>query len=394
MVTFVNKATFKLDSLEPPRDFAHADESYELSVSREGVSISARNSFGAARALATLVQLARPRGFSISSPEYRIPQALVEDRPRYPYRAVMVDTARHFLPLSTLKRQISALSVAKLSVLHLHVPDSQSFPLKTETAPGSAFSRGCWKKNGVEYVQTLEELKSLGQWAKDLGVFVMVEFDMPGHAASWGKADPGLVCRCGDVVSPASPEIYKYIKSFIKDVFSALYAPFGFTPMIHLGGDEVNSGCFGGDPAVSKLMREHGWSHRELWQDFHAKVAKIVREVSRELYPDRDGAQFRFYWQESFSNGNDLSDGGVVHAWMNTHEMTRAADRGYFVVRSQGWYLDINQPGRSRDAFQDSWIDFYELKLAGSMNAAQRKFLLGGGGCQWGEKVHNFNIDE
>ena len=306
----------------------------------------------------------------------------------------MVDTARHFLPLSTLKRQISAVSVAKMSVLHLHVPDSQSFPLRTETAPGSNFAKGCWKTRGVEYVQTLAELRELGQWAKDLGVFVMVEFDMPGHAASWGKADPELVCRCGDVVSPASSKIYEYIRTFIKDVFDALYAPFGFTPMIHLGGDEVNSGCFGGDPVVSKLMREHGWTHRELWQDFHAKVAEIIRNLSRELYPDRDGAQYRFYWQESFSNGNDLSSGGVVHAWMNTYEMGRAADRGYYVVRSQGWYLDINQPGRSRDAFQDSWMDFYDLKVPGSMTEAQRKFLLGGGGCQWGEKVHNFNIDE
>ena len=111
--------------------------------------------------------------------------------------------------------------------------------------------KGCWKTNDINYHQTLEEFTELATWAKDLGVFIMVEFDMPGHAASWGKADKSIVCRCGDVINPVNELTYQYIESFIRDVFTAIYLPFGFNPMIHLGGDEVNSGCFGGDSQVS-----------------------------------------------------------------------------------------------------------------------------------------------
>ena len=76
---------------------------------------------------------------------YQIQSLYVEDWPEFPYRAVMVDTARHFLPLQALKRQVAALSMAKMSVLHIHESDSQSFPLQTDTQPGSNFAKGAYE---------------------------------------------------------------------------------------------------------------------------------------------------------------------------------------------------------------------------------------------------------
>ena len=60
------------------------------------------------------------------------------------------------------------------------------------------------------------------------------------------------------------------------------------------------------------------------------------------MYPERGDRHFRIYWQESFSNGNNMSDGGIVHAWMSSWEIEKATSSGYYAIRSQGWYLDLN----------------------------------------------------
>ena len=93
-------------------------------------------------------------------------------------------------------------------------------------------------------------------------------------------------------------------------------------------------------------------------------MVDIIINVTKRIYPDRNGTQYRFYWQESFSNGNNLSNGGVMHAWMNTREMANAVNKNIFVVRSQGWYLDLNQPGTKKEDFVDSWEDFYQVDVS------------------------------
>ena len=93
----------------------------------------------------------------------------------------------------------------------------------------------------------------------------MLEYDMPGHASSWSSADPKITCSCKDVINPVNELTYDYIKSFLHDVFNALYKPFGFNPIVHLGGDEVNSWCFAGDPSVKKVMDEKGWDSKKTW---------------------------------------------------------------------------------------------------------------------------------
>lgn len=178
---------------------------------------------------------------------YQVQHLYIEDRPEFPYRAVMVDTARHFLPLQALKRQVAALSMAKMSVLHIHESDSQSFPLQTETPPGSNFAKGAYSFQGVKYTHTLAQYRELATFAKDLGVFLMLELDMPGHADSWKHTGDGIICSCGDVVNPVNEKTYEYIESYLRDIFDTIYRPFGFTPMVHLGGDEVNTWCFRGD---------------------------------------------------------------------------------------------------------------------------------------------------
>ena len=85
---------------------------------------------------------------------------------------------------------------------------------------------------------------------------------MPGHAGSWGAADKSILCSCNDVIQPFNDLTYEYIESYLKDVFDALFLEWGFDPIIHLGGDEVNSGCFNADQKVVSEMAKRGYSTR------------------------------------------------------------------------------------------------------------------------------------
>lgn len=142
-------------------------------------------------------------------------------------------------------------------------------------------------------------------------------------------------------------------------------------------------------------MTEHRMDEREIQHLLHDRVMAIIEKLSLEMYPDRKKENFRFYWQEAFSNGNNFERGGVVHSWMSSYVISEAIRRKTFVIRSQGWYLDLNQPGGSYENFVDSWQGFFGVDPADNVKEDDRKkYVLGGGGCQWGEKVNNGNIDE
>lgn len=180
-------------------------------------------------------------------------------------------------------------------------------------------------------------------------------------------------------------------------MFEALYKPMGMSPMVHLGGDEVNSWCFDNDPEVKKVMNEKGFDSRAMWKFFHQRVVDIILDITKEMYPDRDltkDPNFRIYWQESFGTGCNMSNGGVVHAWMSSWDLVQATNAGHYAVRSQGWYLDVNQPGGDYANFVDSWMGFYAVRADEGVAADKKHLALGGGPCQWGEKVYDWNLDE
>jgi hexosaminidase len=121
--------------------------------------------------------------FATAPPRYWIPDAPwhINDKPLFPYRALMVDTSRHFLPLNALRRQIDALSFTKMNVLHWHMTDAQSTPYDSAVHPNlklGAFTPGA--------VYTLEDIKGIVEYARVRGVQVLMEIDMPGHSFAFG----------------------------------------------------------------------------------------------------------------------------------------------------------------------------------------------------------------
>lgn len=148
------------------------DESYTLTVPATGASatLTARNFVGALRGLETFSQLLAAPG----SPT--LPVVTVEDAPRFPWRGIMIDTARHFLPLDVMYHLLDAMSYVKLNTLHIHLVDAESWPLVVPSWPGLA-GAGAYSTDATF---TAAQLSQVVAYATDRGIRVVPETDMPG----------------------------------------------------------------------------------------------------------------------------------------------------------------------------------------------------------------------
>ena len=110
----------------------------------------------------------------------------------------------------------------------------------------------------------------------------MIEYDQPGHANSWRKADESIVANCPNngysSINPINELTYDYIRAYIKDIFDAV-SVFGAHPILHLGGDEVDYGCWNNDPAIATYMEENGLTTSTLWQQMNLRVIDIINDM-------------------------------------------------------------------------------------------------------------------
>ncbi|KAG0501197.1 hypothetical protein HPP92_001269 [Vanilla planifolia] len=223
------------------------DESYDLYVSdatgsTEGklsvvgeASIEAKTTYGALRGLETLSQLFTYNYKTKAVEVYKAPW-YIHDEPRFPFRGLLLDTSRHFLPVNVIKQVIESMSFAKLNVLHWHIIDEESFPLEVPTYPN------LWEGSYTKWERyTVEDAHEIVDFAKRRGIHIMAEVDVPGHGKSWGIGYPDLW------PSPNCTEPLDVTKEFTFDVIAGILTDmreiFPFE-LFHLGGDEVHEGEF------------------------------------------------------------------------------------------------------------------------------------------------------
>eukprot|EP00041_Stephanoeca_diplocostata_P026640 m.721300 g.721300 ORF g.721300 m.721300 type:complete len:409 (+) comp23013_c0_seq8:1774-3000(+) len=243
------------------------NESYTLAVLVDGnastANVTAANAYGVMHALESLTQLIDVGGED-TGPK-TIPNAPVHivDAPRFSYRGVVIDSGRHFLPVTLIKRVIEAAAMVKLNVIHWHLVDSQSFPscsalypqLCQKGAYPNAFSNsdGPTVTGSKAAAYSAQDLAGIVAFAKTRGVRIQPEWDVPGHG-SWGFGMPELVASaCADVLDVTRPELYLFLKAFLEemgDIFTDEYMFFG--------GDKVDTECFTGSPTIAKWMAAHG----------------------------------------------------------------------------------------------------------------------------------------
>jgi len=243
----------------------------------------------------------------------------------------MIDTARHFEPVAAIRAMVDSLPYAKLNVLHWHMVDAQSFPFQSRTSPRlweGAFSPS------ERYTQA--DVASVVEYARLRGVRVMVEFDMPGHNDAWCAGYPSICpsASCKSPLNVAANETFDRISALMHELTggrpSSRGAPSGLFPdeLLHLGGDEVNTGCWDSTPSVAGWLKEKGLTTDDGYALFVRRVGEMA--VANGRRPVQ--------WAEVFDHFKArLDPRTVVHVWKGQTNVTQVVELGYQVIRNVGY---------------------------------------------------------
>src|SRR6266566_8354626 len=340
------------------------DESYRLEITSSGATLNAPTTLGVMRGLQTFLQLVEitPKGFAV-------PAVSIQDQPRFPWRGLLIDSSRHFFPVDVIKRNIDGMAAVKMNVLHWHLSDYQGFRVESRRFP-KLYEKG---SDGLYYTQ--EQLRDVIQYARDRGIRIVPELDMPGHSTSWFVGYPDLASGPGPysierkwgvfdpAMDPTRESTYKFLDGFVGEM-AALFPDQFF----HIGGDEVNGKQWDASPKIKDFMRAHGMkTDQDLQAYFNQRLQKIVAKHGKTM----EG------WDEILRP--DLPKSIVIQSWRGPQSLADAARQGYRGLLSSGYYLDLMSP-----ASQHYAVDPFTGPTAGLSDADKEK-IIGGEACMWAE---------
>ncbi|MGB6675817.1 MAG: family 20 glycosylhydrolase [Terriglobales bacterium] len=348
------------------------DESYSLEISAAGAKLDATTTLGIMRGLETFLQLVQT-----TSDGFAAPAITIHDKPRFPWRGLMIDVSRHFIPLDILKRNLDGMAAVKLNVFHWHLSDNQGFRVESKKFP-KLTEMG---SDGLFYTQ--DEVRDLIAYAHDRGIRVVPEFDMPGHSTVWFVGYPELASGPGPyqierkwgvfdpAINPAEERTYKFLDSFIGEMANLFPDQY-----FHIGGDEVNGKEWDANPNIQAFMRAHGLkTNQDLRAYFNTRVQKIVSKHGKTMVG----------WDEILRP--NLPKDIVVQSWRGQDSLAAAARRGYRGILSYGYYLDLMWPASRHYAVDPV------SGAAANLTPEEEQRILGGEACMWSEYVSPENLD-
>jgi len=348
------------------------DESYVLEVSNSGSRLTAPTPLGTLHGLQTFLQLV-----DVSTDGFSVPAVTIQDKPRFPWRGLMIDSARHFIPLDVIRRNLDGMEALKLNVFHWHLTDNQGFRIESKKSP-KLQEMG---SNGLYYTQ--EEVRDLIAYARGRGIRVVPELEMPGHSTAifvgypeiaatpgpfkideeWGVMDPAI--------DPTKEQTYKFLDELIGEM-AKLFPDHYF----HIGGDEVNGKAWDSNPKIQEFKKAHGYkSNEELQAYFSQRVQKLVAKHGKAAIG----------WDEIFVPGapKDI----LIQSWRGPDSLAAAAKQGYRGILSNGYYIDLMWSA-ARHYVVDPLGG-----AAADLTPEQKQLVLGGETTMWTEYVSRENID-
>ncbi|MGO9274712.1 MAG: beta-N-acetylhexosaminidase [Terriglobia bacterium] len=348
------------------------DESYTLEVSPKQARLQAPTPVGALRGMETFLQLV-----DLDATGFGVPAVEIHDQPRFPWRGLMMDVSRHWMPIEVVERNLDGMAAVKLNVFHWHLSDDQGFRVESKAFP-KLHELG---SDGHYYTQA--QVKEVIAYARDRGIRVVPEFDMPGHATAWFVGYPELASAPGPyqierhwgifdpAMDPTRDEVYRFLDAFIGEM-AALFPDEYF----HVGGDEVNGKQWKSNPRIQAFMQEHALrSTADLQTYFSGRVLEIVERHGKKTIG----------WDEVLHPG--LPKNIVVQSWRGQQSLASAARQGYMGSLSAGYYLDLMEP-----ASRHYRVDPLEGATAG-LTAEEKARILGGEACMWAEFANPGNVD-
>lgn len=395
----------------------HTDESYNLTVrpiDKDLVAvIRAKTYFGARHGLETLSQLIWRDETSNGVVLKVLKGATIRDAPKFPYRGILVDTARNFFSVPSLKRVLIGMSASKLNVFHWHISDSQSFPFDSPRVPQMA-KYGAYSP---EMIYTAQDVEEIVAFARVRGIRVVIEIDTPAHAGNgwdWGPKN-GLgelaVCvnqqpwsmYCGEPpcgqLNPDNPKIYNVLENLYRDVLELSKE----REIFHLGGDEVNLHCW--EQHQGKISTPYNYTDQhDTWGEFTLQAirrlekANGAKAISNIIVWSSDLTKKPYV--DKYLDKNKI----IVQIWGGSTwpETSDLLSDGYRVIISHvdAWYLDCGfgkwrETGSAACDPYRTWQTMYTHRPWHSMalNAKKRSLILGGEACLWTEQVDEMSLD-
>ncbi|MCU7525467.1 MAG: beta-N-acetylhexosaminidase [Bacteroidota bacterium] len=374
---FITKASqsdtvsFYINCQRPGEVKLNEDESYTLEVTPGKVTLNATDDLGALRGLETFVQL-----LSVDQDGYYIPCMKIEDNPRFQWRGLMMDAARHFMPVDVVKRNIDGMAAVKMNVFHWHLSDDQGFRVELKTIPELTKI----SSDGLYYTQ--EEIREVLQYANDRGIRVIPEFDIPGHSTSYLAAFPELASAPGPykverrwgvfdpTFNPTIEATYTFFDKFFAEVTKIFPDPY-----MHIGGDENNGKQWNTNPEIQQFMKKNNIPNNHALQAyFNKRILQILTKYGKKMIG----------WDEI--QQPDLPKNIVIQSWRGQKGLADAAKAGFQVILSNGYYIDLIQP-----------TDFHYLNDPIPANSPltedEKKLVMGGEVTQWAELVTPENVD-
>ncbi|GII04276.1 beta-N-acetylhexosaminidase [Planobispora takensis] len=392
-------------------DASLGPEAYRLEVSAGGVRIEAAGPSGAFYAGQTLRQLLPGSAFRNVPAGGSVPFVRVEDAPRFPWRGVHLDVARHFLPKREVLRMIDLMAVHKLNRLHLHLVDDQGWRFESRTRPRlhevashrpqtiTTYYHEEPAFDGVPHggYYTLDDLTEIAAYARARAVTIVPEIDVPGHASAILAAYPELDARATGgrrpepfpvlerwgispaILSPLPPTV-----DFLAEVIGELLEALGETPYVHIGGDECVLDDWAASSEIVAFQEELGLSSLpEMHAWFLRRLADVLAERGSRAV----------VWDEAFVSGM-LRPDTIVMPWRGLGVAERAARAGHDVVQTPIFplYFDYaeasspDEPIGIGDAITVTDVAEFE-PVPGTWGAQEAQHVLGAQFQLWSERL-------
>ncbi len=322
------------------------DESYQLIIDKQGIKITANTEFGVMQGVATLAQLMFR---STADKTMVLPLVNIVDSPRFSWRGLMIDSVRHFISIDAIKRQLDGMSAAKLNVFHWHLTDDQGWRIESKTHPK------LHQLASDNQYYTQQEIADVVDYASLLGIRVVPEFDLPGHASAIAVAYPELISvdkpytmedKWGvfePLLDPSNEKVYQFIDSIVGELVQLFPDQY-----LHIGGDEVHPVQWKESTKIQQFMTENNLQNEhDLQVFFNKKVQLILAKHKRRMMG----------WDEIYHP--DLPKDIMVQSWRGMESLTEIASQDYQGLLSTGFYIDQpqstsyhyrNEPLAKRDA--------------------------------------------
>ncbi|KAH7075201.1 glycoside hydrolase superfamily [Paraphoma chrysanthemicola] len=407
--TSVSEVNIRLLANDPPdvgkSRAGEVDESYSLELSVDGkATITANSSVGIARGLNSFTQLfyAHSDGKHVYTPYAPV---TIRDAPQFQHRGINLDVSRNYFSISDIKRQIDAIAYNKMNRFHLHVTDSQSWPLEIPTLPELS-AKGAYRP---DLVYTAKDFADIQHYAAIQGVEMVTEIDMPGHTSVIHYSFPDLIAAFNmqpdwDTYAAEPPSgtlklnstaVYDFLETLFNDLLPRV-SP--YSSYFHTGGDEVNKNAYNLDDTVKS-------------NDYAILQPLMQKFVDRNHDQVRAAGLIPVVWEEMLLEWNlTLGDDVIVQSWRSDEAVAEIVSKGHkaLVGNYNYWYLDCGKgqwlnfdlsvsadywPYDDYCAPFHNWRLIYSYDPYAGVPEDKRHLVIGGEAHMWAEQTDPINVD-